>query len=306
MGHLLMPLMQRLERLGLSRTLAITLIFAAIVIITIYPIIKLLPILAEEAENFQYYIPKIEKFIGATYVNLRNEVYQRTGLELGDKTLIDLVTYLKDGSRNLLMNLPQYLASLLEWMLLVPLFLFFYMKEVESVKRAILRLTPNSIFEKFYFLSHQFNNQLGGYIFAKIVEASIVGIIITTGLWIMEIRFAFLLGLIAMITNIIPYVGPILGLFPAILLALAEYGISSNFWAVIILYAIANVIDLALVFPILVSKIVDLHPLLVVASVILGSQLLGVVGMVISIPMVAAIKLIIHEIYLEIYPTGKE
>ncbi|MBT6326833.1 MAG: AI-2E family transporter, partial [Bdellovibrionales bacterium] len=64
---------------------------------------------------------------------------------------------------------------------------------------------------------------------------------------------------------------------------------------------IANIIDLALVFPILVSKIVDLHPVLVVISVIVGSQYLGMVGMIISIPAAVALKLIVTEFYREIY-----
>jgi putative permease len=64
---------------------------------------------------------------------------------------------------------------------------------------------------------------------------------------------------------------------------------------------IANAIDIALIFPILVSKIVDLHPVLVILSVILGSQLMGVTGMVVSIPIAASIKLIVEEVYLEFY-----
>ena len=68
-----------------------------------------------------------------------------------------------------------------------------------------------------------------------------------------------------------------------------------------LLYIIANAIDIFFVFPILVSKIVDLHPVLVVISVILGSQYFGIVGMIVSIPMAAAIKLIIIEVYEETY-----
>ncbi len=306
LGQLLMPIIPKLEKIGLSKMVAIIFLFLVMIALTAYPVVKVIPILADETENFQYYIPKIEKVLGATYVNLRNEVYRRTGIELGDKALIDFVIYAKESTRNLLLNIPQIIASMVEWMLLVPLFLFFYLKDSTSIKNVILKLTPNSIFERFYYLSHQFNKQLGGYILAKIIEASIVGIIITTGLLLMDIRFAILLGLIAMVTNIIPYVGPILGLLPAILLCLAEYGTGGGFWAMLALYIVANVIDLALVFPILVSKIVDLHPLLVVTSVIVGSHFLGIIGMIISIPLVAAIKLIVNEIYIEIYSVNKE
>ena len=213
---------------------------------------------------------------------------------------------IKVKTKEIIFNVPDILKSVLEWILLVPLFLFFYLKDSRTIKQTILRLTPNSIFERFYYLSHQFNKQLSDYIFAKFIEASIVGIIITSGLLIIGVRFSFLLGLIAAVTNIIPYVGPIFGAIPAIVLGLAEYGPGGVFGAMMILYIIANLIDLALVFPILVSKIVDLHPLLVVTSVILGSHFLGVIGMVISIPCVAALKLIFHEIYIEVYSTQQK
>ena len=112
---------------------------------------------------------------------------------------------------------------------------------------------------------------------------------------------SFLLGIIAAITNIIPYAGPLLGTVPGLIMGMVEYGFGATFGGIVILYSVANIIDLALVFPILVSKIVDLHPIVVVASVILGSQFMGLLGMIISIPFAAALKLILEEVYTEIY-----
>jgi putative permease len=157
------------------------------------------------------------------------------------------------------------------------------------------------MFERFYYLSFKFNKQIGDYIFAKFIEATIVTLIITSGLFILGIRFSLILGLLAGITNIIPYVGPILGLIPAIVLGLVEYGIGSTFGAMMILYLVANAIDIAFVFPILVSKIVDIHPIIVIVSVIIGSKLFGIIGMVISIPCAAACKLIFIEFFNSIY-----
>ena len=93
---------------------------------------------------------------------------------------------------------------------------------------------------------------------------------------------------------------------PALAWGIAEFGMSPTFGAILILYLVANTIDLAIVFPILVSKIVDLHPLVVVASVILGSQYLGIVGMVISIPLAASMKLVLLEIYFELYSFSRK
>ena len=177
------------------------------------------------------------------------------------------------------------------------------LKDDAQFRRFILGITPNSIFERFYNLHHQFNKNLGDYIFAKFIEASIIGVIITSGLLIIDLNFAFLFGLIAAITNIIPYVGPLLGAIPAIVVAYAEFEFTSSFWAVGVLFFVANTIDLAIVFPLLVSKIVNLHPVVVVVSVILGSQLFGLIGMIVSIPAAVAVKLILQELISELYET---
>lgn len=295
------PAIPTLMKFGLGKSWAIAILFSGLIFFSIYPIVKIVPTISKEAQNFQYYIPKIESYINKQYKNVRIQVREKTGFEVGDKYVNQGLGYARNTTTKFLLNLPKYLASAVEWIFLVPLFLFFMLKDGAGLKRLVLKMTPNSIFERFYYLSHQFNKQLGDYIFAKFVEAFIVGLIITTGLLLMDVRFALLLGLLAGITNIIPYVGPIFGTIPGLILASIEYGAGAQFGGVFLLYLIANTIDIALVFPILVSKIVNLHPIMVVVSVILGSQYFGVLGMVISIPCAAALKLIFNEVYAEIY-----
>ena len=117
--------------------------------------------------------------------------------------------------------------------------------------------------------------------------------------------FAFLLGLVAALTNILPYIGPFIGFAPALIIGLVDQNPNTTLGAMAILYIVANVIDLALVFPLLVSKIVNLHPLIVVMSVIVGSQFGGVVGMIISIPLAAFFQLFVNQIYTEIYTSRR-
>jgi len=295
------PLIPKLMKLGLGRNTSLGILFIGLMFSITYPVVKLVPMITTESQNFRYYIPKMENYISEKYTVIKNEVETRTGYQLKDDYASDAIQGSRDAVTSFLLYLPQYLASTIEWIFLVPLFIFFLLKDGSQMKRIVLRLTPNSIFERFYYLGHQFNRKLGDYIFAKFVEASIVGIIITSGLWALDIKFALLLGLISAVTNIIPYVGPFLGAVPGLIMVVADVGVGPEFGGVLILYIVANAIDIALVFPILVSKIVDLHPILVVISVILGSQYFGLIGMIISIPVAAAVKLIVAEIYRELY-----
>lgn len=295
------PIIPIVMKLGITKSWAISIIFVVAMGIISIPIISIVPTIKTETERLKYYLPKVEISVKNTYRVVRDKIKEKTGHDIGDKILITAIENGKDVSTSLLKVIPTMLASFLEWLIVVPFFLFFLLKDRFKFKMLILRFTPNSILERFYHLAHQFNKKLGNYMLAKFIEASIVGTIIIVGLLIIDIRFAILLGLLAMISNIVPYIGPFIGMVPGILVALVEFGTDNSFVAVVILYIIANIIDLALVFPILVSKIVDLHPVLVVISVIVGSQYLGMVGMIISIPAAVALKLIVTEFYREIY-----
>lgn len=298
---LMLPLVLWLERLGLSRTQGAAALFLGLTALFVYPIIVAIPFVKDEILVLQDFLPRIQEIVGAKYEILRLAVRERTGFDMGDRLIQDSLIYLSAYFKSIALNLPGYLASFLEWLFVTPLFLFFFLTEGRTFKYMTLRLVPNSIFERSYHLFHQFNKQLGDYIMAKIVEALIVGTMITIGLWIAGVKFAFLLGILAGVTNIIPYVGPVLGMIPGLLFVLAEYGTGSTLVTAIVIYSVANAIDIAIVFPVLVSKIVDLHPVIVIISVILGSQFFGVMGMVISIPIAAAVKLLFIELYQEFY-----
>ncbi len=299
------PTIPQLLKLGVERNLAVIIIFLSLAIISIIPVVALVPTVKMEVENVGIYLPKVETYIKTKYEEIQLVVLQKAGVELNNEYFKNAIIYISDNLQKIIINIPKLLASLLEWLLVIPFLLFFFLRDGFSFKRIILKLVPNEIFERTYYLSNELNKKIGDYIFAKFIEASIVGTIIFVGLLLMGVRFAFLLGIVAAFTNIIPYLGPFLGLLPAIILGLVEHGIQSpEFSGILILYLAANVIDLGFVFPILVSKMVNLHPIIVVISVIVGSHYLGVAGMIISIPLAAAFKLVVAQIYFEIFGRG--
>lgn len=298
----LSPIINLLTGSGLSRNQAILIVFLILTILVGMPLVKIIPMVSDEAQNLNYTFPRIEQFAISQFEYFREIIRHKTGYVINDRYVYQLIEDVKNWSALFVIKLPNYLANLMEWIFLVPFFTFFILKDANDFKKTLLNFTPNSVFERFYYVTYAFNRQLGNYFFAKFVEAFIVGGIITIGLILMNVQYAFLLGFIAGLTNIVPYVGPFLGAIPALLYGVVEYGLNSQtLGAIGLLYLIANIVDIFFVFPFLVSKIVNLHPVIVAVSVIVGSHYLGITGMVISIPVVAAIKLIITEIYNEIY-----
>ncbi|MBD66836.1 MAG: hypothetical protein CME62_16655 [Halobacteriovoraceae bacterium] len=283
-----------------KKTIAILMLFFFVFTLT-YPIARGIKTVTDEAHRIEYYIPKLELYLRKKFTSFKIEVEKRFNYEIETDPVDKLLEIGQENTQSLFIYLPQIIGSFLEWSLIIPLFLFFIIKDERKIRFSLLKIVPNSVVEKTYYLYHQFNNKFGDYIFAKFIEATIVGAIITAGLLIIDYPFAFLLGVIAGVTNILPYIGPIVGFLPALVVGLVDQNPNTTIGAMVILYLVANIIDLALVFPVLVSKIVNLHPMIVVASVIVGSQFGGVVGMLVSIPLAAFIKLLFKEVYSELY-----
>lgn len=293
----LKPIIPFLRKLGISFNLSIVLIFVILGIFLIYPVSRFAPIIAEEAEKFSLYAPKVEKLAREQYGKISAELKDRLRVDLPEKQVSDYISKINNSVGSLILKIPNILASFLEWMFLIPLFLFFFLRDGKAIKRNFLKIVPNVIFERSYQFFANFSKQIGDYIFAKFIEAFIIGVIVMVGLWVMDVRFAVTLGFFAAVASIIPYLGPILGVIPGLVVAFVDFGMSPALGAVLLLYTTANVIDMFFIFPILVPKIVNLHPVIVVVSIIIGSQYLGILGMVVSIPMAAAIKLLLVEIY---------
>jgi putative permease len=105
------------------------------------------------------------------------------------------------------------------------------------------------------------------------------------------------LGFFALITNLIPYIGPIIGAVPAVVIALINHESGVNLMLLTGVYFIAQLIDVIFIIPLVVAKIVDLHPVTVVIVIIIGSQVMGILGMMISIPVASVIKLVSNAVY---------
>jgi len=183
-------------------------------------------------------------------------------------------------------------------LVLVPLFTFFFLRDGQKMVRFSVGLAPNRHYEMAHDLSWLISRQLSHFVRGRILEAIIVGLVVWAGLSFTDIRYAPLLGVFAGVTNLVPYIGPVVGMIPGILIALVDLGVGAQFyWIVAVYLLIAQVIvDNFILIPILISHVSNLHPLWVILAIIMGGKLYGVVGMIIGVPVASTIKIIIIEI----------
>lgn len=294
------PFTLKLKVSNKRERIAYALLIIASVIVLFFPLFAGLYNVDTDFSKLSNQLPEVERILSEKFFMFKVKVFENYGIRLNMDPVRFLVAKLETMGAEVLTQIPHYLSAMFEWMLLVPLFLYFFFMESTEFGKRILEAVPNPIFEKSFVLLSQFNTKFGEYIIAKFVEATIVAILVTAGLFLVGFPYPFILGFVAGVTNILPYIGPVLGYVPAFFIALLSKDPNASMLAMSLVFLISNLIDMILIFPLLVSKIVNLHPIVVVVSVIIGSQLGGIVGMIVIVPFIAFFKLLFKEIYKDL------
>ena len=185
----------------------------------------------------------------------------------------------------------------LTFVVIVPFVAFFFLKEGRRLTRCLMALVPNAYFELCLNLMYQANRQIGNYIRGQLLAVLVVSVLAISGLSILGVYYALPLGLLAGLANVIPFLGPLIGIVCSSIVALATGGGLAMVAKVIVMFLVIQLIDNVLVQPTMVAKSVELHPLVVLFVVMVGSQLMGIVGMLIAVPLTGIAKVSGQTIY---------
>jgi predicted PurR-regulated permease PerM len=160
-------------------------------------------------------------------------------------------------------------------------------------------MVPNRYFEMFILLFHKISKTVEHFIRGQLIDASAVGIMTMVGLAILGIPNFLLIGIIAGLGNIIPYLGPVIGFLPAFfLMMVSPEGLTVLGLAKIGgLFVVVQFIESNFIYPVAVGKSVDLHPLLVILGITVGGSLGGVIGMLIAVPLISILKVTIEVLF---------
>lgn len=168
----------------------------------------------------------------------------------------------------------------------------------ENLIQGLVSLFPKPWDERLAAQVEPVSQRMGGYIQGRVLVSGILGIAITIGLGFLGLsEFALGLGVIAGFTNLIPFLGPVLGAIPALIVAIAQGGLTF-FW-VLLLFVIIQNVETYVLDPLLVGSTVNVHPLYQLLAVLGGTQVLGIIGALIVPPWVAGAAVLLENLYLK-------
>ncbi len=291
------PTVSALERGGLDRMTSVLIPYLGFGVLVTVSIVILSPLMTEQINSIQAELPVYKEGMKILLDRLNASVASLAGPMAKELVTERLAPFLESWLRTSISGIPVVAGQIFTIAILAPFFAFFMLKDGRLIGRKILGLVPNSFFELALNLSHQINQQMGGFIRAKALESLIVGVVTWVGLAVIGFPYSTLLAVFAGLTNLIPYVGPIIAMVPAFVIALVNKDSTMTILLMSSVYLIGQIIDMIVIIPLVVAKIVNLHPVSVVVVIIIGSQVMGILGMIISIPVASIIKLTTTAIY---------
>jgi predicted PurR-regulated permease PerM len=230
----------------------------------------------------------------------------RNTIETNLKTLIDdALATLRDGLVATLSTLFSTISFVIG-LIVIPFWLFYILHDENQVKQGVLEALPQQIRADVRCMSGLIDDVLSAYIRGQLLLCLFVGSMATIVLFIIGVPFALVLGLVAGIFEALPFVGPILGAVPAVIVALlADPG--SALWVAAAFFGIQQVENLILV-PRISGKSVKLHPALVMVVLVVGNELAGFLGMLVAVPVAAVLRDVFKYLYLRFLdePLGPE
>lgn len=306
-AYVLNPLVKWLETRypKLKRKWWILIIFLALFLILVFMMVSLLPRTINEfsklVNNFPIYLDQAKKVV----IDLSHKYFGRDVLNLEKLKVRDIFGKLGTSDFNFssMMVGVKSTFSKIFIAVLVPIFVFYLLNDKEIFIKKLKGLIPEKYREQSVEIGKKMDESVFKYVKGKILMAIYVGAAVGIFLGIIGVDFALVIGIITMFADIIPYIGPFLGLAPATVFALLDSPTKAIF--VIIMFLFLQWTENNIVGPKIMSDQLGYHPMFVLIITIAGGFLFGFVGMIFALPFVIALE-VVYEYYKETRATKKK
>ncbi len=296
---MLNPLVRKLEQLRIPRYIGVFLVFFTMLAVVVLFLIIVIPPAIEQLQELIDLLPFYATELGDE-VDSWKQSLERLNLpfdvsEQGDKLVERLEEYVADlGSKAVTVSIN--IVGALAQFLLVVVISIYMLLDARRIGRYFRRLFPQNSQDDAEELIRSSQTAVTHWIRAQVLLSLLVGISTGIGIWFLDIvgiwpegsQYAVFFGAWAGLTEIIPYIGPILGAAPPVTVALFTTPWAAL--AVVVLFIVIQQVEGNILVPNVMGQIVGVHPLIVIFAVLAGAQLHGIAGMILALPLVALIR----------------
>ncbi len=296
-AFLLNKTVTKLENFGFSRSLSVILLFVVALLLGIFIIMNIVPTVKKEVIELSDIITNSQD-VFEKYIENINTLLQKYNInfKLSNDYITNLVTKSVDILSKIASQIFSVIVNSIFQLSLIPMITFYFLLDYNKIvnkSKKILEKNNLSIIHQ--FLSDA-NHQVGQYFRGLIIIMNVLSVCAFITLWIFGIEYPLLFGFIIGYTNVIPIVGPFFGGIPVFIFALTTSWTKAL--TVVILIVALQLLDQTLITPFIQSKSTNVHPLLILLSLVIFSSLLGIYGFIFAIPILLIILLLIKYIHM--------
>ncbi|HET7846828.1 MAG TPA: AI-2E family transporter [Acidimicrobiia bacterium] len=302
---LLEPMVRIFQRMRTPRILAVFLAFAVLVALIVAVIALVLPTIRVQADELGEQLPDLylsgidwARAAGARLGVDVDELLSQQAIEdwLNDPanqdTVQNLLLGFGAGAGQLIRGVTEAIAVLV----LAPVLAIYILIDLERFKVNSLGITPPRHREETAYVAGQVSTAMGSFVRGQLLVSFIVGVASSFGMWLIDLPFWLIIGILAGFLNLIPFLGPVVGGALAVLVALLNGDPGQAIWAVLIFVGIQQV-DNHVITPLVQRARVNLSPLVIVLALIIGGSVAGLLGVLVAVPMTAAIRIIVGHLW---------
>ncbi|NLY29368.1 MAG: AI-2E family transporter [Firmicutes bacterium] len=296
-AYLANPLVRKLEERQVPRAAAIILVYLGFAVVVSILFYAFIPSLIAELNQVLARLPR-----------QTNKIEDLTRGAVGDLKRLPLPVNLQEAINNMIQRSEQLIQqfarqlvdflvgifSKLLWFTLAPVLAYYILLDWDAIGQRWVEAIPDSFRPAFVLLIQEIDGVLTGFVLGRLTISLIVGVLITLGLVLLDVQFAVLLGLIAGIFDLIPYLGPVLGGIPAVMFAFLDSPWKAVWVA--LLFTAVNQLEAVILSPRILGVRVGLHPVVTIFALMAGGNLFGVGGVLLAVPAAAALRVVLSFI----------
>jgi len=295
-AYLLEGIVQKAQSFNMPRIAAVSLVFSLFITCLIFLLFILIPIISQQTVELIQQVPDIISHAQTGIMRLP-KMYPKLISEAKIQDILHVVQtqLLSYGESFLSLSASSVmgLISAMIYLFLVPMMVFFLLKDKEILLAWFMRFLPN---ERNLSVDvwREVDTQIGNYVRGKVSEVLILCVVSYVTYSVMGLNYALLLAVLMGLQVILPYIGATLVTFPVLGVAYFQWGISNDdFMAILIAYAIIQAVDGVLLVPLLFSEAVNLHAIAIIVAILFFGGLWGFWGVFLAIPLATVVKAIL-------------
>ena len=294
-AYLLEAVVTRLQRVGIPRIAAVVLVFLLFIAVLFFLFFGLVPLVSRQLTQLVQQLPD---YI-ATGQELLRQLPEKTEL-VSQQQVEDLIKQLGQEVAGLGQDVLGWslaslgsLISLLVYLVLVPVLVFFFLKDKDLMIGWVAARLPRerSLVNRVWV---EAEGQIANYVRGKVMEIFIVGVVTYITFVFLGLQYAALLATVVGFSVLVPYVGAAVATLPIAIVAYFQWGWGWDFGQVMIAYAIIQALDGNLLVPLMFSEVVNLHPVAIILAILVFGGLWGFWGIFFAIPLATLVKAVIN------------